>query len=184
MKRDCTVRKATPDDLDEITAMWAHYIRGNRNNPVYRKIPPDSIEKRRELFERHVRGPDSTVFVVDRPDGGLDGMISCFVEKNVPYFNPPSFGRLQTPYVRPEARGRGHLRRLLDAAYRWAREMELTEVRLFTSALEPQPNQLAEELGFEAFGIIRRKPISWDYPPGDSPGGLEGGLPGRTPGAD
>jgi GNAT superfamily N-acetyltransferase len=111
-------------------------------------------------------------------------MISCFVEKNVPYFNPPSFGRLQTPYVRPEARGRGHLRRLLDAAYRWAREMELTEVRLFTSALEAQPNQLAEELGFEAFGIIRRKPISWDYPPGDSSSAVPGGPSGDLSDAD
>jgi GNAT superfamily N-acetyltransferase len=170
MKREFTVRKATSDDLDEITAMWAHYIRGNRNNPVYRNIPPDGIDRRRELFARHVAGPDSAVFVVDRPDGGLDGMISCCVERNVPYFNPPSFGRLQTPYVRPEARGRGHLDRLLDAAYRWAREMELMEVRLFTSALEEQPNRLAEQLGFEAFGIIRRKTISWDYPPGPPEG--------------
>lgn len=164
MKRDCTVRKATPDDLDEITALWAHYIRGNRGNPAYRNLPPNALEKRRELFRQHIEGQDAAVFVLDRPDGGLDGMISCCVEKNVPYFNPPSFARIQTPYVRPEARGRGHLNRLLDAAYRWARGMELTEVRLFTSAVDELPNRLAEEMGFEAFGIIRRKSISWDYP--------------------
>jgi GNAT superfamily N-acetyltransferase len=169
MKPDSAVRRATLDDLDEITAMWVHYIRISRKNPAYRNIPPAGIEARRSLFERHVRGPDSAVFVIDRPDGGLEGMLSCCVEANVPYFNPPRFGRLQTPYVRPEARGRGHLRRLLDAAYRWAREMELTEVRTFTSALDEDPNRLAEEFGFEAFAIIRRKPIAWDYPAGSSP---------------
>lgn len=169
MKPDSAVRRATLDDLDEITAMWVHYIRISRKNPAYKSIPPAGIEARRSLFERHVRGPDSAVFVIDRPDGGLDGMLSCCVEANVPYFNPPRFGRLQTPYVRPEARGRGHLRRLLDAAYRWAREMELTEVRTFTSALDEDPNRLAEEFGFEAFAIIRRKPIAWDYPAGSSP---------------
>ena len=169
MKPDSAVRRATLDDLDEITAMWVHYIRISRKNPAYRNIPPAGIEARRSLFERHVRGTDSAVFVIDRPDGGLEGMLSCCVEANVPYFNPPRFGRLQTPYVRPEARGRGHLRRLLDAAYRWAREMELTEVRTFTSALDEDPNRLAEEFGFEAFAIIRRKPIAWDYPAGSSP---------------
>lgn len=169
MSPDSTVRRATAEDLDEITAMWAHYIRISRKNPAYQNIPPGGIEARRSLFERHVRGPDSAVFVIDRPDGGLDGMLSCCVEENVPYFRPPRFGRLQTPYVRPEARGRGHLRRLLDAAYRWAREMELTEVRLFTSALEEDPNRLAEDFGFEAFAVIRRKPIAWDYPAESAP---------------
>ena len=164
MKSDTAVRRATPEDLDEITAMWVHYIRISRKNPAYKNIPPGGIEARRSLFERHVRGPDSAVFVIDRPDGGLEGMLSCCVEENVPYFNPPRFGRLQTPYVRPEARGRGHLRRLLDAAYRWAREMELTEVRTYTSALDEHPNRLAEEFGFEAFAVIRRTPIAWDYP--------------------
>jgi hypothetical protein len=42
--------------------------------------------------------------------------------------------------------------------------MELTEVRLYTSALEENPNRLAEEFGFEAMAIIRRRPIAWDYP--------------------
>ncbi len=172
MRFDSPVRRATEEDLDEITALWAHYIRGSRRNPAYANLPPHAIRERRALFERHVGGPDSAVFVVQRQDGGLDGMLSCCVEKNVPYFNPPVYGRLQTPYVRPEARGRGHLGRLLDAAYRWARALELTEVRLFTSALEEEPNLLAEELGFEAIGIVRRKPIAWDYP-ADEPSGSE-----------
>jgi GNAT superfamily N-acetyltransferase len=171
MSHDSPVRKATQEDLDEITAMWVHYIRINRRNPAYRRIPPGGIESRRSLFESHIRGFDSAVFVIERPDGGLDGMLSCCVEQNVPYFNPPRFGRVQTPYVRPEARGRGHLRRLLDAAYRWAREMELTEVRLYTNAFEEGPNRLAEDLGFEAIAVIRRKPIAWDYPADSFPGG-------------
>lgn len=169
MSHDIAVRKATQDDLDEITAMWAHYIRINRANPAYQRLPPGGIASRRSLFESHIRGPDSAVFVIERPDGGLDGMLSCCVEQNLSYFNPPRFGRVQTPYVRPEARGRGHLRKLLDAAYRWARELELTEVRLYTNAFEEGPNQLAEELGFEAIAVIRRKPIAWDYP-AESPG--------------
>ena len=174
MSRDGTLRRATFDDLDELTALWAHYIRESRRNPAYQHLPPRAIGARRSLFERHIGGPDSVVFVIDRPDGGLDGMLSCFIEANAPYFNPPRYGRIQTPFVRPEARSRGHLRRMLDAAYRWARELELTEVRLFVSALEEDPNRLAEELGFEAIGVIRRKRIAWDYPAGEPGEAIDG----------
>jgi GNAT superfamily N-acetyltransferase len=165
MTRDCAVRRATEADLDEITALWAHYIRLHRTNPAYRQLPPGALERRRELFARHVAGPGSAVFVLDHPDGGLDGFLACFVEEGPRYLSPPRYGRLQTPYVRPEARGRGHLRRLLDAAYRWARELELTEVRLYMSPGDEGAHRLAEELGFEAIAIVRRRAIEWDYPP-------------------
>jgi GNAT superfamily N-acetyltransferase len=163
------IRKAEASDLDELVGLWAHYIRVHRNNPAYQLCKGDGLAQRRRVFQSHVGGPDSCVFVAARPDGGLDGMITCFIEKNTPYFMPPRYGRLQTPFVRPEARGRGLLRQLLGAAYMWARELELTEVRLFTSAFDPGPNLLAEEFGFEAFENVRRRPIEWDFPRGRTP---------------
>lgn len=158
------VRRATLDDLDEILALWVHYIRVHRVNPAYRNMPPDALRKRRDVFERHIRDEKSEVFVVMGSDGSLEGMLSCFEEENAPYFLPPKYARIQTPFVRPEARGRGHLRRMLDEAYRWARERELTEVRLYVSAMAAEANRLAEEHGFEAIAVIRRRQIEWDYP--------------------
>ncbi len=158
------VRRATLDDLDEILALWVHYIRVHRANPAYRNMPPDALKKRRAVFEAHIRGSDSDVFVVMGEDGSLEGMLSCFEEENAAYFHPPRYARIQTPFVRPEARGRGLLNRMLDEAYRWARERELVEVRLFVSAKAEVANQLAEEHGFEAIAVIRRRPIEWDYP--------------------
>ncbi|MFW6084480.1 MAG: N-acetyltransferase family protein [Gemmatimonadota bacterium] len=169
MSDRCNLRKATEDDLDELVGLWSHYIRVHRKNPAYQLCKGDGLAKRRKVFAEHVAGPDSCVFVMERPDGGLDGMITCFVERNTPYFMPPHYGRIQTPFVRPEARNQGYLKQLLAASYRWARELELTEVRLFTSAFDPGPNRLAEEFGFEAFEIVRRRPIEWDYPQGKTP---------------
>ncbi len=97
-------------------------------------------------------------------DGALEGMLSCFEEENAPYFYPPKYARIQTPFVRPEARGRGYIRRLLDEAYRWARERELTEVRLYVSPMATEANRLAERHGFEPIAVIRRRPIDWDRP--------------------
>lgn len=163
------LRKATVEDLDELVGLWSHYIRVHKNNPAYQLCKGDGLAQRRKVFAEHVAGPDSCVFVIARDDGGLDGMITCFIERNTRYFMPPRYGRIQTPFVRPEARNRGYLKQLLAAAYRWARELELTEVRLFTSALDPSTNRLSEEFGFEAFEIVRRRPIEWDYPQGKTP---------------
>lgn len=169
MTADLKVREAILDDLDELVALWAHYIRVHRTNPAYRLCRDDGLEHRRQLFEQHVKGRDSCVFVVPGQSGGLDGMLSCFIEENTGYFDPPRYARLQTPFVRPEARGQGNVRRLLAAAYLWAREKGLTEIRLFTSACEPAPNIRAEEMGFEAFEIVRRRPIERNYPIGKTP---------------
>jgi GNAT superfamily N-acetyltransferase len=167
------VRRATPDDLDEVLSLWVHYIRIHRRNPAYRNVPPDALKKRRAVFEKHISGEDSEVFVVVGEDGSLEGFLSCFEESNTSYFHPPKYGRVQTPFVRPEARGRGHMRRLLNEAYRWARERELTEVRLYVSAMADDANRLAEEQGFEAIAVIRRRAIEWDFPSDPGPGGAD-----------
>jgi len=169
MTTEIKVREATLDDLDELVALWAHYIRVHKANPAYRLCKDDGLEQRRHVFETHVNSRDSSVFVLPGQDGGIDGMISCFVEENTGYFDPPRYARLQTPFVRPEARGQGRVRRLLAAAYLWAREMGMTEIRLYTSALDPVPNLRAEEMGFEAFEVVRRRPVERNYPLGKTP---------------
>ncbi len=161
---ETTVRRATLQDLEEVVALWSHYIRAHRDNPAYRPAP-DAIEERKELFRRHILGEDSAIFVVAREDGGLDGMLTCFVEENHSYFLPPAYARFQTPYVRPDARKRGNLKRLLVAGFEWARNMELTEVRLYTSAENVLANAIAEERGFEAVEVVRRRKVDWSRPP-------------------
>lgn len=164
MSEEIEIRPASHDDLDEVVALWAHYIRTHRDNPAYR-LAKKGLERRREHFRKHIVGEDSAVFVVARQDGGLDGLVTCFAEDNLPYFLPPRYARIQTPYVRPDARRKGNLKKLLAAAFRWARQSELTEVRLFTPASDVMANAIAEELGFEAVEVVRRKRVDWRSPP-------------------
>jgi GNAT superfamily N-acetyltransferase len=153
------LREATVDDLDELVALWAHYVRGHQHNPAYRQLTKDALVHRRRAYAAYIERTDATVFVLACSDGGLDGMITCFVEDNVPYFQPGRYARVQTPFVRPGARRRGNLRRLLRAATRWAREEGMTEMRLYTAADNVVANALSEELGFEAALVIRRRPV-------------------------
>ncbi len=166
MGAESQLRPAVEDDLDELVALWAHYIREHKHNPAYNRIARTGFVSRRAAFANDIREEGSEVFVIARPDGGLDGMITCRVERNAPYFQPHRLGRIQTPYVRPDARRKGNLKRLLTAAYRWARERELLEVRLYVGADNVVANAIAEELGFDAVGIVRRKAIDWGRPLG------------------
>ncbi len=152
------IRAATADDLDELVAMWAQYMRAHALNPAYRQLRHDALRERRRVFRVLIEEATAVIFVVERR-GGLDGMISVHLEENEPYFNPPRYVRIQTPFVRPDARRQGNLKRLLEAAYEWAREWELDEVRLFMGADNVVANAVAEELGFEAVEVVRRKPI-------------------------
>lgn len=164
MSEETVLRRAISEDVDELVALWAHYIRGH-HNPAYRRLPPNALQRRREVFIRRLEEPSSAIFVLARQDGGLDGMITCFIEKNEPYFLPPRYARLQVPYVRPDARRRGHLKRLLQAAFKWAREQEMPEMRLFTGADNIMANAVADELGFEAMEVVRRRILDWRLPP-------------------
>ncbi len=165
MSEESQLREATEADLDELVALWAHYVRAHRHNPAYNRVARTGFVSRRAAFATDIRDEHASVFVLARRDGGLDGMISCRVTTNLAYFQPHVFGRIQTPYVRPDARRKGNLKRLLAAAYRWARERELLEVRLYVGADNVVANAIAEELGFDAVAVVRRKAIDWSTPP-------------------
>lgn len=165
MGERATLRRATGEDLDEILALWSHFMRAHRDNPAYQRLTRNALEVRKKLFAERLEDPDAAIFVLARDDGGLDGMIVCFLEKNLPYFLPPTYARLQAPYVRPDARRKGNLKRLLIEAVRWAREQEAIELRLFVGADNVVANTIAEELGFEAIEVVRRRKVDWSGPP-------------------
>lgn len=153
------IRPATQDDLPELVAMWAQYMRAHALNPAYRRLRPDALAVKRHQLARRIDEATSQVFVIERDDGGLDGMVVCFLEENEPAFYPVRYVRIQTPFVRRDARRRGNLKRLLQATFEWARQWEADEVRLYTGADNLIANAVADELGFEAIEVVRRRPL-------------------------
>ncbi len=159
MSDDAILRPATNADVDELVAMWAQYMRVHGLNPAYRRLRSDALETKRRIFEKRIAEATATVFVLEGVDGGLAGMIVCFVEENEQYLEPGRYVRIQTPFVRREARRRGYLMRLLQATFEWADEWEIDEVRLFTGADNLMANAVADDLGFEAVEVVRRRPL-------------------------
>lgn len=159
MSDEALLRLATSADVDELVAMWAQYMRVHALNPAYRRLRPDALATRRRIFRQRIEEATSAVFVLVGGDGGLDGMIVCFVEENEPYLEPSRYVRIQAPFVRRESRRRGYLRRLLEATFEWASEWEVEELRLYTGADNLLANAVADDLGFEAVEVVRRCPL-------------------------
>ncbi len=61
----------------------------------------------------------------------------------------PSVAEIKRMYVTPDARGRGHARRLLAALENAARELGYERVRLDTGASQPHARALYETAGFQ-----------------------------------
>ena len=38
MREENQLREGTEDDLDELVALWAHYVRDHRHNPAYNQV--------------------------------------------------------------------------------------------------------------------------------------------------
>jgi GNAT superfamily N-acetyltransferase len=72
----------------------------------------------------------------------------------------PGVAEIKRMYVTPDARGRGHARRLLAAIESAARELGYERVRLDTGASQPQARALYESAGYRAIEAYNDNPLA------------------------
>jgi GNAT superfamily N-acetyltransferase len=72
----------------------------------------------------------------------------------------PGVAEIKRMYVTPDARGRGHARRLLAAIENAARELGYERVRLDTGAGQPQARALYESAGYRAIDDYNGNPLA------------------------
>ena len=72
-----------------------------------------------------------------------------------PLLDPMRYAYVSSAYVRPDARRRGTLRALVDAARAWCDERGLTELRLHSVANDPGSNAAWDALGFTVVEHMR-----------------------------
>jgi GNAT superfamily N-acetyltransferase len=72
----------------------------------------------------------------------------------------PGVAEIKRMYVTPDARGRGHARRMLAALEDAARELGYERVRLDTGASQPHARSLYESAGYEAVPDFNDNPLA------------------------
>jgi aminoglycoside 6'-N-acetyltransferase I len=114
-----------------------------KNVTIRRAIPTDKPEWLRmrlllwpfgtaEGFSQDMDGlladPLTTVFVVERPEGGLGGFLEAGTRKYAEGRESSPVGYIEGWYVDEDLRGQGIGRALVGAAEDWARSIGLTEM--------------------------------------------------------
>ena len=161
--------------LVDFTVRWMEAHRGRpddtRTSATIRRLEEadrgEWIRLRRALWPHHdaneleveademANTPESTpVFVAQRPDGGLCGMIEVAIRDHAVGCTTDRVGYLEAWYVEPEWRCRGIGRLLVERAEEWARSLACTEMASDTTPRYPLSPAAHEALGYR---VVKRK---------------------------
>jgi len=141
---------ATPDAASLMNELAAE---------MFSRYPAESVHS----FDPETVHQARCTFVVARLGGRAVGCGAvCPLEE-------PSLGEIKSMYVRPEARGRGVARGILERLEEVARGHAYTRLRLETGAHQPEAMALYESFGYrrtERFGEYADDPFSVCYEKG------------------
>ena len=150
------VRAATPADLPTIVELRLALIREHASNRLYANLRNDAPERARRLFAQQLASGTEQMFVAEER-GRIVGVIRCVESVGSPLLEPSRYAYVSSAFVRPDARRRGTLRRLVEAAREWCLERGLTEMRLHSVAGDEASNSAWEALGF---GIVEHMRVA------------------------
>ncbi|MCX6044463.1 MAG: GNAT family N-acetyltransferase [Chloroflexi bacterium] len=119
-------------------------------------------QNEREMAEILANFAQMPVFVAERPDGGLCGLMEVAIHDKAPGCTTNKIGYLEAWYVDPEWRKQGIGRRLVATAEAWALEQGCTEMASDTNADYPLSPTAHARLGYQevARDIFFRKVLT------------------------
>ncbi len=121
----------------------------------------------RILLDALTRGDAATsIIVAQEPDGAISGFI--FTTTRQDYFTGQPHAHIEALVVRPDARGRGLARRLIDAAESWARQRGYASVTLNVFATNERAAEVYRRLGFRPETVRYIKPMDLAATRGES----------------
>jgi aminoglycoside 6'-N-acetyltransferase I len=97
------------------------------------------------------------VFLVERPEGGLCGLMEVSIHTSAPGCTSDRIGYLEAWYVDPDCRRQGLGRRLVEVAEAWARSQGCTEMASDTTSDYPLSPPAHARLGYQEVERYFRK---------------------------
>ncbi|WP_412067308.1 N-acetyltransferase family protein [Rubrivirga sp. IMCC43871] len=124
------IRQARSADLDTALALWqALHAEHESLDPRYR-LADDAAARWRTSLRDWVRSDASRVlFAQETAASDPVGLITAHLYEPAPTYRPHLLVHVDDLYVRPEARGHGHARALVEAAADWGRAEGATQLR-------------------------------------------------------
>jgi GNAT superfamily N-acetyltransferase len=148
------VRRAGPEDASAIAGVqassWKTTYRGLLDDDALDRMTPGS---RLSQWEQAL-GNGLTVFV-----GTEDEEVVAFCSVAVPPGDGEPIGEITAMYALERAQGRGHGRRLMEAAIAWFRARGCREARLWVLEGNRLGRSFYEKAGWRATGEVQRDEV-------------------------
>jgi aminoglycoside 6'-N-acetyltransferase I len=124
---------------------------------LWRTIAVDELKREMRVIRADLdRQP---VFVAERPDGGLCGLVEVSIRSAAPGCTTDRIGYLEAWYVDPDWRGQGLGRRLVETAEAWARSAGCREMASDTTPAYPLSPMAHAALGYQEVERYFRKDL-------------------------
>lgn len=150
------IRKADIDDIDLLLEFEQGIVAAER--------PFDSTLKEGEIhyynLEELILAPDTEVLVAVCADEIIGSGYSS-IRKAKDYLKHKQYAYIGFMYVKPEHRGKGVSRQILDALEKWSIDQGITEIRLEVYKENLAAVRAYEKFGFNANLLEMRKEAKW-----------------------
>ncbi len=158
--RTCELQivSATLEDCDVVCQLFGELHSYNASLDAHFALSDDWEAILREEFINTVHSSDRMWLLVKDMDEAV-ALLIAGVHTDSPLFRHRQWVEVQAVYVADSHRRMGIARRLLDCAYAWAEELNLSRVQLYVTASNVRAQSVYEDEGFAVTQAIMRKKL-------------------------
>jgi len=142
------IRRATPRDLDQLTALWrainAHH---SHIDPLFTERS-EAGDEVREMLRGQLADPDAVFFVCERA-GELVGFCAARIDRAPPILVEVERAQITDLYVVESLRRHGLARALVATALDWVRTRRATRVEVRVATRNREGQAFWRALGFD-----------------------------------
>lgn len=151
------VRRASSDDLQEISSLWRGLARYHEPQSKYFKLAPGARRKFTSYVRRSMKRKDVSVFVAQK-NSKLVGYLIAKIKEEKPVFKLRKRGTITDLFVEKGYRRQGIGRKLVKKALAWFRNRNLQFVEISVYVKNISGKIAWKRMGFEDhMTLMRRK---------------------------
>ena len=148
---EISIRKALPDDLDQLLIFEQDLIKTERPfDPAIKADPVNYYDLKTMLAASHIE------VVVAETDNKIIASGYARIERSKPFLKHEKHAYLGFMYVLPEYRGKGLNKKIIDALKTWAALQNINEFRLDVYYDNASAIKAYEKIGFSKYSLEMR----------------------------
>jgi len=155
---DLQIVTATIEDCDVVCQLFGELHSYNASLDAHFALSDNWEVFLREEFTTTCYDADRKWLLVKDGDKAV-GLLIAGIHTDLPLFRHRQWVEVQAVYVADTHRRMGIARRLLDCAYTWAEELNLSRVQLYVTASNVRAQSVYEDEGFAVTQAIMRKKL-------------------------